>query len=104
MINMPKMSKTEVDHMMMKLYHRRNINFRAFLINIVWITAAWLLTLTGFYDWIMGMFVAWDAKMLETYMYVMIGIAKIAGVVFFLVPGLAIWWEMSCLKKYTGNK
>jgi hypothetical protein len=29
----------------------------------------------------------------------MIGIWKIAGVVLFLVPALAAWWEMRCCKK-----
>jgi hypothetical protein len=33
----------------------------------------------------------------------LIGIWKIAGVVLFLVPALATWWEMHCCKKIAGQ-
>jgi hypothetical protein len=34
----------------------------------------------------------------------MFGLWKIAGVLLFLVPSLAAWWEMHSVKKYLMNK
>jgi uncharacterized membrane protein len=71
----------------------RNILFKAFIINLIVIIAAWLLSLSGVFTKLMQPFFGFDAHQSHMYMAGMIGIWKILNVVLFLVPAIAIHWE-----------
>ncbi|MCL1902095.1 MAG: hypothetical protein FWG18_00515 [Alphaproteobacteria bacterium] len=82
-----------------KLRIKRNIKLRAFLINYIAVFAGWLFSLTALYDFLIMTF-TWFTPW-EAYVYIMgiLGIWQVAGVVLFLFPALAIWWEMGMLRK-----
>jgi hypothetical protein len=71
----------------------RNILFKAFIINLIVIAVAWLLSLSNVFTHLMQMLFGFDAHPSHTYMAGMIGIWKILNVVLFLVPAIAIHWE-----------
>jgi len=71
----------------------RNILLRAFIINLIIIVVAWLLSFTGVFTIMMQMFFGFDARQSHMYMASMIGIWKILNVVLFLIPAIAIHWE-----------
>lgn len=71
----------------------RNILFRAFIINLIVIVVAWLLSLSGASTDLMQTFFGFDAHQSRMYIASMIGIWKILNVVLFLIPAIAIHWE-----------
>ncbi len=71
----------------------RNILFRAFIINLVVIVGAWLLSLSSVFTNLMQTLFVFDAHQSHVYMAGMIGIWKILNVVLFLIPAIAIHWE-----------
>ncbi|MDR0803728.1 MAG: hypothetical protein LBO08_01390 [Rickettsiales bacterium] len=93
------MDKIQMEKIMHKLHHKRNLYLRAFVINLILVVIFWLVSKTG---WYMGMI---ENVMICTegaavhYTYTMIGLWKIAGLVLFLVPGLAAAWELQMCKK-----
>jgi len=95
----PNMPREEMDSIMHHLYHKRNILFRAFLINYVLVFLVWLLSMSGIYNSLVGFFIPNMPVDLDTYMIWILGIWKVAGVLFFLVPALAIWWEIAVYRK-----
>ena len=99
MKDMKGMPKDWMEHKIHKLYHKRNFLLRAFLINYVAVFVAWLITMIPGYQEMAMHFLQTDAA--ETHMFIMdiFGLWKILGVVLFLVPALAAWWEMHACKK-----
>jgi len=71
----------------------RNILFKAFIINLIIIVVAWLLSLSSVFTNLMQAFFGFDAHQSHMYMAGMIGIWKILNVVLFLIPAIAIHWE-----------
>jgi hypothetical protein len=71
----------------------RNILFKAFIINLVVIVIAWLLSRSSVFTSLMQTFFGIDARQDNMYMAGMIGIWKILNVVLFLIPAIAIHWE-----------
>ena len=71
----------------------RNILLRAFIINLIVIVVAWLLSLTNVFTNLMQSFFGFDAHQSHMYIASMIGIWKILNVVLFLIPAIAIHWE-----------
>ena len=71
----------------------RNILFKAFIINLIVIVVAWLLSLSSVFANLMQTFFGFDADQSHIYMADMIGIWKILNVVLFLIPAIAIHWE-----------
>lgn len=96
-MNMPK---DKLEHMVFKMHNKRNFYLKAFLINYIAVFAVWLISLTGLLEWAMKFFADFSARETNNYMMWMFGAWKIAGVVLFLMPGLAAWWELGCLRKY----
>ena len=83
-----------------KLYMKQCILLRAFFINIAIICIAWLATLSN------GL-MAWTAfltnisiEQVYSGMFLLLGVWDVAGVLLFLVPALAIYWERKSLKKF----
>lgn len=83
-----------LDYKISKLRRKRNILFRAFLINLVAILIVWLISMTPLAHWVMGRLTPFSAAGANMYIMSLLGIWKIIGYVLFLVPALAIWWEM----------
>ncbi|MDR1337525.1 MAG: hypothetical protein LBJ73_00670 [Rickettsiales bacterium] len=96
---MKDMPKDQMERIMHKLYHKRNFLLRAFVINLVLIIAVWGLSMTDFYANMAGHFMHCPAAQAETYTMDLLGAWKIAGVLFFLVPALAAWWELHACRK-----
>jgi len=71
----------------------RNILFKAFIINLIVIVVAWLLSRTSVFANAMQTFFGFEASQSNMYMAGMIGIWKILNVVMFLIPAIAIHWE-----------
>lgn len=71
----------------------RNVLFKAFIINLAVIIAAWLMTLSGLVTSLMAMFFGFSAEQTHIYMAYIIGVWKVLNVVLFLIPAIAIHWE-----------
>jgi len=71
----------------------RNILLRAFIINLIVIVVAWLLSLNSVFTNLTQTFLGFDTYQSRMYMASMIGIWKILNVVLFLIPAIAIHWE-----------
>ncbi|MCL1785813.1 MAG: hypothetical protein FWG39_01520 [Alphaproteobacteria bacterium] len=95
-----KEMKDMVQYKLWKMRGKRNILFRAFLINYIAVFVVWLISLTPLYTGLMHHFAAnQTAAGIEMYMLNIFGMWKILGVILFLMPALAIWWEMCFIKK-----
>jgi len=94
-IEMYKMAEIQID----KLRRKGNFLFRAFVLNYVIILLAWLVYMTGFYDRLIAHFITAPAALIEIIFFGLFAIWKILAFVFFLIPALAAWWEMSVCKK-----
>jgi len=77
----------------------RNVFLKAFVINYVAVFLVWLLSLTGFYHWVMTAFFDLSQETSTMYLLYLLGAWKILGVVVFLIPGVALHWEFACCKK-----
>ena len=95
---MQKILKDHIEHMMHKLRHKRNILFRAFFINWALVALTWVLFITDAFDGLLDFFIPNIGMNWGVYMLWLLGIWKIAGAVLFLIPALAIWWEMAMCK------
>ncbi|MBN9051532.1 MAG: hypothetical protein J0H78_18900 [Rhizobiales bacterium] len=71
----------------------RNVLFKAFIINLLVIIVAWLMSLSGVTSNAMATFFGFSADQTRMYMANVIGFWKVLNVVFFLVPAIAIHWE-----------
>jgi len=85
-------------HTMNKLASKRNTMFRAFLLNYIAIFLVWLLTLTPMFDVLMALFTSFTPRQADMYMMTLLGFWKIAGVILFLIPAFATWWEMHAMR------
>jgi len=74
----------------------RNILLRGFVINYVLIFVVWLVMLTGLYHVIMDWFFGMHPHHITWFIVHLLGWWKVLGAVFFLVPALAIQWELKC--------
>jgi len=68
----------------------RNILFTAFVINWCAVLFVWLLSLTGLYNWLMGIFFNFSVYQTKTYMAYIIGFWKVLAAMFFLIPAVSI--------------
>ncbi|MBA8841112.1 hypothetical protein [Ochrobactrum sp. RH2CCR150] len=71
----------------------RNVLLKAFVINLLFIIFAWLMSLTGVTASAMSVFFGFSADQTHIYMANIIGFWKVLNVVFFLIPAIAIHWE-----------
>ncbi|HWM82261.1 MAG TPA: hypothetical protein VNQ56_09385 [Pseudolabrys sp.] len=71
----------------------RNVLFKAFIINLLAIVVAWLMSLSGVATNMMATFFGFGADQTRIYMADIIGFWKVLNVVFFLIPAIAIHWE-----------
>jgi hypothetical protein len=71
----------------------RNVLFKAFIINLLLVVLVWLMSLSGAVAHLMAIFFGFSADQTRAYMADIIGFWKVANVVFFLVPAIAIHWE-----------
>ena len=91
--------KEAMRHQYHKMHVNRNILFKAFLINYIAIFITWLLSMVPGFNGLIVHFTHMAAGDVNMYMLDMLGMWKILGVVLFLMPALAIWWEMHSFKK-----
>jgi hypothetical protein len=76
------------------LRHKRNVLLRAFVINTVLLIVTLLITLTPFYTWIVSFWLT-TPQQITSYTLLFITLWKVGGILLFLVPALAVWWELS---------
>ncbi|MCL2737615.1 MAG: hypothetical protein FWE17_02010 [Alphaproteobacteria bacterium] len=92
--------KDMMRHKLCKLRIRRNVSLRGFLINYVSVFVLWIISMTPLYAGLLAHFASHQsAAAMEMYMLAVFGAWKILAVVLFLVPALAMWWEMNWLKR-----
>jgi len=96
--------KEWVGYKLGKLRMKRNTLFRAFAINYVLVFVAWLVSMTPIYEDLLEYFTHMDVAQGQMFVLDVIGLWKILGVVLFLIPALAIWWEMHAFEKEYGGK
>ncbi len=92
------MKKEYIEMLNLKLLSRQRVYFKAFLINFLLVFFVWLLTL-----WPAFMYFAVRITGISLpYLYVsaisFLAIWMLAGVVFFFVPAIAVYWERKILK------
>ncbi|MDR1071196.1 MAG: hypothetical protein LBL21_00960 [Rickettsiales bacterium] len=95
---MQNMPREQMEHICHKMYHKRNLLLRAFAINLALIIFVWILSMSGWFDAMMGRLMHCGADNAETYVMHILGAWKVANVAFFLAPALAAWWEMKCCR------
>jgi len=71
----------------------RNVLIKAFIINLLVIIIAWLVSLGGVTTSLMSAFFGFSVDQTHMYMANIIGFWKVLNVVFFLIPAIAIHWE-----------
>ncbi|MCL2629445.1 MAG: hypothetical protein FWD33_02020 [Alphaproteobacteria bacterium] len=86
-------------HKMDKLCSKRNVAFRAFVINYAAIVVVWLFSLMPWYNNLVQRFMHMDAKEAHFFILDILSIWQVLNVVLFLAPALALWWEMHALRK-----
>lgn len=77
----------------MKLYTKQRVLFRAFLINIVLVLIVWLLSFWPGFMYFVSAITGMSVGLLYISWIGWLAIWDLAGVAFFLVPALAIYWE-----------
>lgn len=91
--------KEMTEHRYHKMRAKRNFLLRAFVVNYAAIFVAWLVSMAPGFNGLLVWFMHGTAADAHMYMMDMLGFWKILGVVLFLVPALAAWWEMHSLSK-----
>lgn len=98
------MAAQKLEKHLIKLRSKRNVMFRAALINYVALIVVWLISMTSFYRWAAATFMpVLDAANAQILVLGFIGLWEVLTIVFFLVPACAIWWEMKMCKKENQN-
>lgn len=92
------MKKEHMENCEVKLLSKQRIYLKSFFINLLLGVIVWLLTL-----WPAFMYLAVRITGISLpYLYVsaisFLAIWMLAGIVFFLVPALAVWWERKSIK------
>lgn len=81
------------------LHIRQNILLRAFLINFILVLICWLLSFSSDFMSLCADMINVPIDRLDIYFINWLAVWDIAGVVLFLVPGLATYWARFALKK-----
>lgn len=81
-----------------KLLSKQRVLLRAFAVNTLLVLLIWMLTfvpqLIYFGVWVTGV----SAPMFFVYAVGTLALWGLAGVILFLVPAIAIWWERKMIK------
>ncbi len=84
---------------LMTIRRARNILFKAFLIAAFVTIICWaflMFDLTQYFMWALPEFGPAGANV---FILILVGLIDIAGLIFFLIPSLALSWEIICEKK-----
>lgn len=81
-----------------KLLSKQRVLFRAFVVNTVLVLLIWALTFIPSLMYFGVLITGVSAPMFYVYVVGTLALWGLAGVIFFLVPGIAIWWERKMMK------
>lgn len=81
-----------------KLLSKQRVLFRAFVVNTVLVLLIWALTFIPSLMYFGVLITGVSAPMFYVYAVGTLALWGLAGVIFFLVPGIAIWWERKMMK------
>ena len=93
------MTKDQVEHIYMKMRHKRNFLLRAFFINWLLVLFVWLLWMIPSIQSLTAWLLKGSIDDAHMYMMWLIGAWKIGNVLLFLAPALSAWCGMECCKK-----
>ncbi len=82
----------------MKLLSKQRVLFRAFILNTILVLFIWLLTFFPELLYIGVRVTGVSGPMFYVYAVGTLALWGLAGVVIFLVPAMALWWERKMLK------
>lgn len=92
------MKKDYMEKHNLKLLSKQRIYFRAFLINFLFVVLVWLMTLCPSLMYLAVRITGISLPYLYVSAISFLAIWMLAGIVFFLVPAVAIWWERKFIK------
>ena len=94
------MARKETKMRTSEIMRLRNMFLKAFVICHAVIVMTWLLSLTNFYPWLLGLFYpGWGVRETHVFILNMLGMFKIGSFLMFLVPAAALHLEYLCEKK-----
>jgi len=76
-----------------------NVKFRSFIVSIILLTLVWFVTLVPGYLGVAEFIMNVPGEIIYVFILLMLGMWKILSFMFFLVPALSYWWEMSVAKR-----
>lgn len=82
----------------MKLLSKQRVLFRAFVVNTILVLFIWLLTFCPDLLYIGVLVTGVSAPMFYVYAVGTLALWGLAGVIIFLVPAIAMWWERKMMK------
>jgi len=77
----------------------RNILFKAFLITILFVLLMWLFIITDLMQYFMWALPGFTVETANLFTMWLVGALDIAGIVLFLIPTLALTWEIQTTKR-----
>jgi len=77
----------------------RRILMYAFIINLTFITLAWIFIMGDFIDRFMWAMPGMTTEIANLFMFQMVGMMDVLGLVFFLIPAIALSIEVACEKR-----
>ena len=92
------MKKNFAEKRDMKLLTRQRVMLRAFAVNTILVLAVWGLTFIPALMYFGVVVTGVSATMFYVYAIATLALWGLAGVIFFLVPGIAIWWERKMVR------
>ena len=84
---------------MQQMRNLRNILFKAFLINIFFVLVIWGFAMANLMEYFMWALPGLTLESANEFVIIIAGIIDVFGLIFFLVPCLAISWQISRYKK-----
>jgi len=87
-----------------KIRNIRNILFKAFLINMVTVIVLWVFVMLDLMRYFMWALPGFTLKSANLYVMSLIGILDVAGYLLFLVPTIALGWEIWRTKRMSSKK
>lgn len=81
-----------------KLLSKQRVMFRAFAVNTLLVLIIWLLTFIPQLMYMGVLITGISAPMFYVYAVCALVLWELAGIIFFLVPAIAIWWERKMIK------
>lgn len=93
-----KMKKDILAKKDMKLLSKQRILFRAFGVNTLFVMFIWLLSFFPELMYLGVLITGVSAPMFYVYVVGTLALWGLAGVIMFLVPAIAIWWERKVTK------